>query len=53
MLANMMASPGVQAYNEPGPMVGVAEGSDTGTYKLYLDEDYLRERVAGILQVSV
>lgn len=42
-----------EAYNEPGPMIGVAEGSDTGTYKLYLDEDYLRERVVGILQVHV
>ena len=32
-------------------MVGVAECSETGTYKLFLDREYLTERVAGILQV--
>lgn len=42
-----------EAYNEPGPMIGVTEGSETGTYKLYLDEDFLREKLAGILQVHV
>jgi len=42
-----------EAYNEPGPMVGVAEGSETGTYKVFLDKDYLEERVKGILQVHL
>lgn len=37
----------VQAYNDPGRMVGIAECSENGTQTVYMDKSFLLELLAG------